>query len=299
MAPEVAKSEGIFFASDVYSFSILLWELVTLEKPFEYIKSLPQFNEEVVRRHERPPLKRVPSLELKTLLSECWDKDPEKRPDFTEVCRVLRELVSQPDAADVPLFKRCGSTSSWRASSVYEDKTDGGVAPETRNAEMATSTAGTLMASRSTNESDAADAERQSPPRFLSFFPWRKKNPELPNSPSPVVEGRRYKERTWIQRKLLGKATMSLDLSTRSFRIRKYDLGSPGSFQSGGSVHSSDEFGRRQSYNSAGSRRSSRNSDSNLEAMAATLAAEAMSNRKFLRELKRDKGEKKERFSGR
>ena len=77
MSPEIARNEDYGFASDVYSFSILLWEIVTLGKPFDSIKSLPQFNEEVVRRHLRPPLKKVNSPGLRTLLQQCWDKDQE------------------------------------------------------------------------------------------------------------------------------------------------------------------------------------------------------------------------------
>ena len=300
MAPEVAKNEKYGFPSDVYSFSILLWELVTLEKPFESIKSLPQFNEEVVRRHDRPPLKSVPSPVLKTLLAECWDKDQEKRPSFSEVCQVLHEHVSKTNAK--PIFRRCRSTVSWRASS---EETEGETTPETQcsgsrhdfsgNQTQATASNGSgLTSSRIIHASDA-DTETKSQ-RCILFFPWLRKRSESPDAPNSVVD-RSYQKRTWVQRNLLRKATMRLDLSTRSFRMQKYDLGNPGSFRSSsGSIQGTGHVGRRPSQNSSGSftsrRRSSGKSDSNIEAMAAVLAAEAKSNRKILRELKREKDEK-------
>jgi serine/threonine protein kinase len=45
MSPECAKSESCSFPSDVRSFAILFCEILTLQKPFERIKSLPQFHE--------------------------------------------------------------------------------------------------------------------------------------------------------------------------------------------------------------------------------------------------------------
>ena len=163
-----------------------------------------------------------------------------------------------------------------------------------------------LMSSRHTDQS-GQDVESR-PPRLLSCFPWLRKKPDA--SERPVVESPTYKERTWVQRKLLRKPTMRLDLSTREYRIRKVDLGRPGSFRSSGSIHSSDEFkqSRRMSAaNSVASRRSSGSCDrsqrrrssgkggSNIEAMAAALAAETKSNRQFLREMKRaDKKGRKE-----
>jgi hypothetical protein len=287
MSPEIARNEHYGFASDVYSFSILLWEIVTLDKPFDSIKSLPQFNDEVVRRHHRPPLKKVHSLGLRTLLQQCWHRDQNQRPTFKQVQQVLVEYLVQTEPKS-PVFRRYLSPLSGRGggreSSVHERLSD--------STGVQTQPTSSLMSSAHTDEL-IQDAESRSS-RLRSCFPWL--NRERYASEPPVVESHIYKKSTWVQRKLLRKPTMRLDLSTREYRIRKYDLGRPGSFRSSGSVHSSNEFkqSRRMSGGSAASRRSSGKGDSNIEAMAAVLAAERKSNRQFLREMKRadKKGEK-------
>jgi serine/threonine protein kinase len=287
MSPEIARNEHYGFASDVYSFSILLWEIVTLDKPFDSIKSLPQFNDEVVRRHHRPPLKKVHSLGLRTLLQQCWHRDQNQRPTFKQVQQVLVEYLVQTEPKS-PVFRRYLSPLSGRGggreSSVHERLSD--------STGVQTQPTSSLMSSAHTDEL-IQDAESRSS-RLRSCFPWLHR--ERYASEPPVVESHIYKKSTWVQRKLLRKPTMRLDLSTREYRIRKYDLGRPGSFRSSGSVHSSNEFkqSRRMSGGSAASRRSSGKGDSNIEAMAAVLAAERKSNRQFLREMKRadKKGEK-------
>lgn len=297
MAPEVAKNEKYGYPSDVYSFSILLWEIMTLDKPFDYIKTLPQFNEEVVRRHDRPSLKKVSSPELKSLLEQCWDKDQENRADFPEVCRVLRKYLSDSEPKRSKLLRHRSTLESQMSSveSTAATKGSGHNRQDSGNDTQVTiSNLSSLQSSRRTNASDP-ETERRSP-RALSFFPWRREALQGQESPS-------YRERTWVQRALLRKPTMSLDISSKAYRTRKRDLGGSGSFRSNASVYSDEEVapaaGRRQSHSSQGSDRPQRrrssgaNSTSHIEAMAAALAAEAKSNKQFLREMSKRGGSKK------
>lgn len=290
MAPELARDEKYGFPSDVYSFSILLWEIVTLEKPYDHIKSLPQFNEEVVRRHVRPSLKRMYPPELKTLLEQSWDKDQEKRPTFEEICQSLRTYLSESEQKSQGILRHLSTLSSQRSSINGEDSTARAHDSADKRQDSGCETQAT--SNTCTNSSSDQGSERQARRRNRFLF-WRRKPSENPEA--PIVD-RTYQERTWIQRNFLRKATMRLDLSTRSFRVRQYDLGRPGSFRSSDSFRTNEGgASRRPSMNSNGSgefsqrRRSSGKSDKNIEAMAATLAAEAKSNREFLREMKRKK----------
>lgn len=102
MAPEHFSRRGGRkggFPSDVYSFTVLLWEIMTLGKPFAHIKSILQLNDEVVRGNQRPPLDEkgmIFSPSFKRLIRSGWEANPELRPTF----KVLRESL-QNEAADI------------------------------------------------------------------------------------------------------------------------------------------------------------------------------------------------------
>jgi serine/threonine protein kinase len=97
MSPEVALGQGCCFGSDVYSYGIVLWELLTLEKPFEKIRTSAEFKEKVARQGHRPPTRSIHTASLRNLLKDCWAASSLRRPNFTEVCKVLdAEIVAAP-----------------------------------------------------------------------------------------------------------------------------------------------------------------------------------------------------------
>ncbi|XP_049839278.1 mucin-19-like isoform X1 [Schistocerca gregaria] len=92
MAPESLLYRIFTHKSDVWSFGILIWEIVTLgSTPYP-----GQSAREVVRsvreggRLERPPHCRP---EFFRLASRCWHHDPSRRPSFGELKRELAALV--------------------------------------------------------------------------------------------------------------------------------------------------------------------------------------------------------------
>lgn len=74
---------------DVYSFGIVLWEIVTRKAPFPHHTDYAVFREAVCVQHERPPIPSGLEPSLKDLIIRCWHPDPEKRPPFE---RILFEL---------------------------------------------------------------------------------------------------------------------------------------------------------------------------------------------------------------
>ena len=90
MAPEIVLGRKTTLKSDIYSFGILLWELISLKRAFKKFSSCPmRFKENVVIGSWRPSLSTIPSKTLRELINDCWDYDPEKRPDITKVLEVL------------------------------------------------------------------------------------------------------------------------------------------------------------------------------------------------------------------
>lgn len=91
MAPEILTREPSTKAMDVYSFGMIMYELITLKKPFEDIH-----NPNVIQVLQRVKQGRMPSFDDSTpdsyrnLIQRCWAENPEERPTFDEIVRSLR-----------------------------------------------------------------------------------------------------------------------------------------------------------------------------------------------------------------
>jgi serine/threonine protein kinase len=95
MSPECLTSEDYSFASDVYSFAVLLWEICTLEKPFSRSRNSLQLAEQVVLCRRRPSLRRVASPDIRCLLKTCWEPNPDLRLSFSSVVDFLNSSLHE------------------------------------------------------------------------------------------------------------------------------------------------------------------------------------------------------------
>eukprot|EP00538_Stauroneis_constricta_P006462 CAMPEP_0119570194 /NCGR_PEP_ID=MMETSP1352-20130426/43489_1 /TAXON_ID=265584 /ORGANISM="Stauroneis constricta, Strain CCMP1120" /LENGTH=690 /DNA_ID=CAMNT_0007619861 /DNA_START=181 /DNA_END=2253 /DNA_ORIENTATION=- len=82
-----------YYACDVYSFAIVLWELITLCVPFRAYTKHEQFEEAVGIRRERPSVSLIGSKKLQMLLQDCWNENPYRRPSFTTVLRRMESEI--------------------------------------------------------------------------------------------------------------------------------------------------------------------------------------------------------------
>ncbi|CAN1246592.1 Serine/threonine-protein kinase STY13 [Linum grandiflorum] len=73
---------------DVYSFGIVLWELITGMLPFQNMTAV-QAAFAVVNKGVRPVIPNDCLPVLNEIMTRCWDTNPEIRPPFSEVVRML------------------------------------------------------------------------------------------------------------------------------------------------------------------------------------------------------------------
>lgn len=97
-APEVLhlqETEGPSYAwkSDVYSFAMVCYEILSGKVPFEDMASL-SFWARSILKGERPTLPQHCPPALKTLIESCWVHDYTARPNFASICKELRYLKS-------------------------------------------------------------------------------------------------------------------------------------------------------------------------------------------------------------
>jgi len=92
MAPEVADALPYNHKVDVYSFGIILWELIAGKKPF-YGLNREMFYERVVHDGERPPMNKKWPIDFTTLLRDCWSANMENRPTFSSIVERIDSLL--------------------------------------------------------------------------------------------------------------------------------------------------------------------------------------------------------------
>ena len=93
MAPEVIRHEPYSINSDIYSFALVLWNLVTREIPFD-IYTPVQAAFAVARDAERPPIPdHIPEY-IARIICSSWEQDQLKRPSFANVSMGLSKYSS-------------------------------------------------------------------------------------------------------------------------------------------------------------------------------------------------------------
>ena len=91
MAPEVTRHEGYTKSADVFSYGMLLFELITHEVPFADRPPL-QAAVAIGLQDLRPPLPDGVPQTLATLVKHCWNRRPALRPKFDEIINLLQQV---------------------------------------------------------------------------------------------------------------------------------------------------------------------------------------------------------------
>lgn len=107
MSPEIIESKPANQKCDIWSYGVVLWELITGEVPFKGIEEF-QIAFLVVERDQRLPIPQGCPAVLSTLMQICWQRDPAARPNFKHILQKLDKI----DANDIDeLFHK--NKSKW------------------------------------------------------------------------------------------------------------------------------------------------------------------------------------------
>lgn len=89
MAPEVFAGKPYGCSSDVFSFGVLVWEMLHYKFAFYYL-SKKDYGDVVVRNNYRPPINPSLPTVVRTVIKESLDPDPKRRPAFHRISVLLR-----------------------------------------------------------------------------------------------------------------------------------------------------------------------------------------------------------------
>lgn len=91
MAVEVIRKDPYNLKADVFSFSILLWEIMALSKPYDGLLG-PQVKESVSLFGERPSVPRSWPVAIRRLLRRGWSESIPNRPAMNSILETLTKV---------------------------------------------------------------------------------------------------------------------------------------------------------------------------------------------------------------
>src|SRR6266542_5974596 len=84
MAPEILQEKGYTTASDIYSFGMIMWELMTGRMPFWDQKDDIELIIKICKGFRPSIITNAPKGYIE-LMQECWNSDPNKRPTANDI----------------------------------------------------------------------------------------------------------------------------------------------------------------------------------------------------------------------
>ncbi|CAG8569214.1 15531_t:CDS:2 [Gigaspora margarita] len=94
MAPELLKYKKYSKSTDIYGLGVLIWEIFAISQPFDYIPDSYQLAREIVCGLKLQMVPVIPN-KIQSLVYECMDADPLKRPTIEQVLDTIKNLYKE------------------------------------------------------------------------------------------------------------------------------------------------------------------------------------------------------------
>lgn len=103
-APEAIAEKKFSAQSDIYSFGIVLWEIFSDAKtPFEDIPNSEA--RKLILSGQRPKRPQNCPEGAWAIMNNCWNQDPEKRPEWKDVYLALQKLLPRDQEKEIDAQK--------------------------------------------------------------------------------------------------------------------------------------------------------------------------------------------------
>jgi serine/threonine protein kinase len=109
---------------DVYSYGIIMWELLTREEPYEGCPAGLQLAYAVANDGLRPPVPAYCPAEWARIMTRAWSDNPDDRPTFDDIQRELSVVQRQFDDMLTAAQRSGGGGSSSSADVVVASAAD-------------------------------------------------------------------------------------------------------------------------------------------------------------------------------
>ena len=100
-APEHLKENGGISnnpktSADVYSYGLIMWELITETQAFQNMK-MADLKKVIIEDDSRPKIPEDVSEEIAKIIRCCWQNDAEKRPTFDQILEKLEAIIGDQE----------------------------------------------------------------------------------------------------------------------------------------------------------------------------------------------------------
>lgn len=102
MSPEALLGKELTPKTDVYSFGMILWELLTGGSPYEslQIESFEELIDEICTKGTRERIPKDCPVALRNLILACWKSEPSARPPFLSIIQQLDDAIGEVAISD-------------------------------------------------------------------------------------------------------------------------------------------------------------------------------------------------------
>jgi serine/threonine protein kinase len=100
MAPEVLRGKPYTPASDIYSFSMIMWEFTSGVSPFNNREHDFQLSLSICKGEHPEIIENTPQCYV-DLMKKCWNEDPLKRPSSDEVLDIIKKWIICPSRKEI------------------------------------------------------------------------------------------------------------------------------------------------------------------------------------------------------